>query len=259
VSVHLAHAGILAKQTVGGGSVIDPNDLAPAYWVKPRTLDGTLANGAAVSSITESSAHARVLTSDSTIKPVLTKNAIDGLSVIDFNKTNLTDLHHGLFPDPNVAQPFEVWVVFGLSDFVGDYAGGNRQAIWAGPPGTQPYMILTPGDWDDNADYYAGLYAGSLVDTQLAGTDRSMGMQFHLNRAVLNGASSFLERNGVNVTGSISPGTSDLGGLYLGHSGGFGLWANTRLAELIVVPALSSGDAADLLAYFDATFPSLGV
>lgn len=257
MSVHLARAGILAKQTVGGGSVIDPNTLTPEYWVKPRTLDGSLSTGAAVSTITESSAHARVLTSDSTVKPVLTKNAVDGLSVIDFSKTNTTDLH---LDGTTIAQPFEVWTVFGLSDFAGDYSGGNKQAVWAGQGGAVPYLALTPGDWDDEADYYLGLYAGSLVDTQLAGTSRAMGAAFRLQRAVVNGASSYVERNGVQVVGPIDPGANSLLGLYLGHSAGFGLWANTRLAEMLVFSGtVSSGDASDLLAYFDATYPSLGI
>lgn len=249
---HSLRAAVMQHETV---SVIDPNTLSPEFWVKPRTLDGSLSSGAAVSSITESSSHARVLTSSSTVKPVLTKNAVDGLSVIDFTKADLTDLH---IDGTTIPQPFEVWTVFGLSSFPGDYSGGSRQAIWGGQAGAVPYVVLTPGDWDDTADYYAGFYAGTFVDTQIPGTDRAAGMSFHLNRAVFNGASSFMQRNGVQVaTGSI--GTTSLFGLYIAHSGGFGLYSNLRLAELIVTPALSSGDASALLAYFDATFPSLGI
>jgi hypothetical protein len=241
------------------GSVFDPATLSPTYWVKPRTLDGSQATGSDVTGITDSSASARAFTSNSTVKPILTKNVLDGKSVIDFNKAGQTDLHHDLFPSPSVTQGFEVWTVFGLSDFPGDYGGGNRQVVWGGAPGSQAYMALTPGEWDDAAPYYAGLFAGTLVDTQVIGTNRAAGMTFRLQRAVVNGASSFIERNGVQIAGPIDPGTAGLGGLYLAHSGGFGGFADLRLAEILVLPLLTNTQRDNLISYFRATFPSLGL
>jgi hypothetical protein len=218
---------------VDAPAVIDPATLSPVAWVEGDDLG---ASASLITTWTDKSGNGNSPT-ESTNKPVVA--LVNGKKVASFDGTN--DHLGKTLVGGALSQPYEVWQVSRMRSgstathkgFYVDNDGSTAKASWVG---NDPGVINLDG--------------GSAFQS----SDTALPETWQVRRFVVNGASSKIEFDGVSI-GTGDAGSGTLNGINLGGGPTGAYPADIDIRAHFVCPALSAGDATDLLDYLTLLLP----
>jgi hypothetical protein len=235
VSIHLARAGLLARQTISGGS-FDPDtvfDLGYGIGTDLGSVDSTITSWG----------HTLTLVADGgTGLTGPTVKTDTGKKVARF--VAATPDHIGLAVGP-ASMPFDVWI---LSKHANPIAG--HVSRWFSPNPGSTVVAQVAADADFPADWYMNA-GGDYV-----GDNGSEPGAWHVWRFMFEGSTAAIELDGSEVASGSFGGSGTLSGFHLGCDY-FGTSASDYdvAAWGLASSILDSGDAGDALTYLNTFKP----
>lgn len=240
----LVRSGVLAKQTVSGGAVDSPDDVAGLWaWHKPETLAG--ADGTAISQWDDSSGNSRHLVqSNASFRPTKKTAIVNGLDVARFDGSSR---FLELAAATGVANPSDL-------------------TIFAVVKGTSAATYGVVSTRDGTSGWLARLTATGSLFAHIGGTpnptDTFTSTNWNIVQVVRTGLSAVMGHNGTMASASVisaypaSSSRTTVGGEATTTSAAASTNAlNGDLAELIIYStALSSGDRDAIETYLGSKF-----
>lgn len=201
----------------------DPLSLSPACWYKPETLSA-LADGAAVSSWTDSSGNARhAVQATGGNQPICKEAIVNGKDVVRFD--GVDDFLRASF---TLVQPEHIFIV----------------CRWRATSATTDHIIDAAATvfggtlWQDSGTTVKAYSGTATLTVAASGSD-----SWRQYAILFNGAGSETRVDGgTAVTGNL--GALNMGGLTIGSGGGSGVAqsAEADVAEILIFPTALSND-----------------